>query len=104
MAVNKEALREGFEQKKNQSQNNIYGSYTLSSDDGLYVHLVIRVPEDEEVEDLVKWMESAKTAYVEDVTFENVVYEEGINYMQGTKSLADAVASIEKKMAIYLAE
>ena len=104
MAVNKAALLGDFENRKNKSNDNIYGSFTLSNDDGLYVHIVIRVPEEEEVNDLVTWMESATTAYVEDDTFENAVYEEGIAYMQGAQSLEDAVDQIEKKLAIYLAE
>lgn len=104
MAVNKAALLGDFENRKNKSKDNIYGSFTLSNDDGLYVHIVIRVPEEEEVNDLVAWMESATTAYVEDDTFENAVYEEGIAYMQGSKSLEDAIDEIEKRLAIYLAE
>lgn len=104
MAINKAALYAGFEQRKQQSNDNIYGVNTWSNADGLYVYLEIRVPEDEEVEALVGWMESAETAYVEDDTFEEVVYEEGIHYMQGTKSLTEAVEMIEKKLAIYLAE
>ena len=44
------------------------------------------------------------TAYVEDKTFENVIYEEGTSYMLGEKSLEDAMNSIETRLGIYLAE
>lgn len=104
MAVTKEGLLADMEDRKSRSQNNIFGSYTLSNDEGLYVHLVLRIPEEEEVQAMVKWIESADTAYVEDVTFEETVYEEGIAYLNEEKSLESAVEAIEKKLAIYLAE
>ncbi len=35
---------------------------------------------------------------------EEAVYEEGIAYFRGEKSLEDAVNAIEKKVSLYLAE
>lgn len=35
---------------------------------------------------------------------ETAVYEEGAAYMQGTKSLDEAVEAVEKKISIYMAE
>lgn len=104
MAVTKEGLLADLEARKSRSQDNSFGVNTLSNAEGLYVYLEMRIPKDDEVEALLAWIESADTAYVEDVTFEEAVYEEGIAYMNGEKSLESAVDGIEKKLAIYLAE
>ena len=41
---------------------------------------------------------------MKDEILENAVFEEGVAYIQGTKSLEDAVSAIEKKISIYMAE
>lgn len=104
MAVTKEGLLADLEARKSRHQDDSFGINTLSNADGLYVYLEVRIPEDDEVESLIAWIESADTAYIEDVTMENAVYEDGAAYMQGEKSLESAVEEIEKKLAIYLAE
>ena len=40
----------------------------------------------------------------EDKTFENVIYEEGEAYIQGEKSLEEAMEAIETRLGIYLTE
>lgn len=104
MAVTKEGLLADLDGRKSRSQDNSFGVNTLSNAEGLYVYLDMRIPEDDEVEALIAWIESADTAYVEDETFEEAVYEEGIAYMNEEKSLDEALDTIEKKLAIYLAE
>lgn len=44
------------------------------------------------------------TAYVEDKTFENIIYEEGTSYLSGEKSPEETMNSIETRLGIYLAE
>lgn len=51
-----------------------------------------------------QWIESLDTANVEDKTFENVVYEEGRQYIRGDVSLEEAMDAIETRVGIYLAE
>lgn len=53
---------------------------------------------------LLEWIKSMDTAYVEDKTFETVVYEEGRGYIEGEKSLEDVISAIETRIGIYLAE
>lgn len=72
--------------------------------DGNEIILLIRVPDEAEVNELIKWITSMDTVYVEDKTFENVIYEEGTSYMSGEKSLEEAMNSIETRLGIYLAE
>lgn len=104
--VNKQAILDNYADQRRRYKDNDYisGSSCLTNEEGIEVNITIRVPGEEQVNELIKWIESMDTAYVEDTTFENVVYEEGIAYMNGSKSLTDAVDSIEKRLAIYLAE
>lgn len=44
------------------------------------------------------------TAYVEDKTFENIIYEEDTSYLSGEKSLKESMNSIETRLGIYLAQ
>lgn len=82
----------------------VSGQGSTIDPDGNEVVLLIRVPDEAEVKKLIRWIESMDTVYVEDKTFENVVYEEGSAYMQGEKSLEEAMNSIETRLGIYLAE
>lgn len=104
--VNKQAILDNYADQRRRYKDNDYisGSSCLTNEEGIEVDITIRVPGEEQVDELIKWIESMDTAYVENTTFENVVYEEGIAYMKGNKSLTDAVDSIEKRLAIYLAE
>ena len=44
------------------------------------------------------------TPYIEDTMLEDTVYEEGTKYMEGSQSLEEAVAAIEERVALYMAE
>lgn len=104
MPVTREGLLADLEGSKSRSQSGIFGSVAASNAEGTCVSLTIRFPEDDEVEFLVNWIESADTVYIEDAAFEEAVYEEGVAYINEEKSLESAVDGIEKKLAIYLAE
>lgn len=49
-------------------------------------------------------VKSVRRAYVEDSVLEEAVYKAGTAYMRGEMSVEEAVADVEKNMAIYLAE
>lgn len=72
--------------------------------DGNEVVLLIRIPDEAEVNELLQWITSMDTAYVEDKTFENIIYEEGTSYLSGERSLEETMNSIETRLGIYLAE
>lgn len=72
--------------------------------DGNEMIMLIRIPDEAEVNELVGWIKSLDTAYVEDKTFESVVYEEGEQYIQGDKSMEEVMGEIESRLGIYLAE
>lgn len=104
--VTQKAIMDSYEAHWKLYKDNDYvsGSGGAIDPDGNEVILLIRIPDEAEVKELIQWIESMDTAYVEDKTFENVVYEEGTAYMQGEKSLEEAMTSIETRLGIYLAE
>lgn len=65
---------------------------------------MIRIPDEAEVNELIQWITSMDTAYVEDKTFENIIYEEDTSYLSGEKSLKESMNSIETRLGIYLAQ
>lgn len=65
---------------------------------------MIRLPDEAEVNELIQWITSMDTAYVEDKTFENIIYEEDTSYLSGEKSLKESMNSIETRLGIYLAQ
>lgn len=104
--VNPKAILDNYENQRQLYQDNDYisGSMSLSDDEGLACNIVIRVPKEEQVQELLTWIASMDTVYVEDAVLEDVVYEEGIAYMQGDKSLEETLDAIEMRLGIYLAE
>lgn len=105
LPVNKAALAEiCIANPLEVGENGEYGYSGSSNEDGERVEYVSYWPDDSQVTRLRKCVESADTAYIEDVVIESVVYEEGITYLQGRESLEEAVNNIYKKIAIYMAE
>lgn len=102
--VNKAAFEEDFIPDKELGEDGYDGSVTASNGDGAAITLDIYWPDVKQIDDLRSCMEGLNTAYIKDDILEEAVYEEGINYMQGTKSLEEAVNDIEKKVSIYMAE
>lgn len=104
--VNKKAILDNYaEQRRIYGGNDmVSGSGGLANDEGELVTLTIRVADENTVDVLLSWIEAMDAVYVEDSTFENVVYEEGISFIRGDKSLEEAMDSIETRLGIYLAE
>lgn len=104
--VNQKAILDNYEDQRRLYQDNDYisGSVSLSDAEGFVCDIMIRVPDEEQVEELLTWIASMDTVYMEDSVFEDVVYEEGIVYMQGNQSLEEALDAIELRLGIYLAE
>lgn len=83
------------------------GSYLWqgsSRGDGTEVEYVSYWPDDEALARLKSCIESVNTAYMENATIEDIVYAEGILYLQGARSLEEAADNIEKKAKLYLSE
>ena len=106
LSINKKAILDNYANQWRIYKDNDYvsGGGSLYTDDGEDITLLIRIPDEAKVNELWQWIETLDTAYVQDSTFEGVVYEEGISFMQGDKSLEEAMDSIETRLGIYLAE
>ena len=104
--MTEKAIRDIYEKQRVVYKDNDYvsgqgGTYNLDEEE---IIMLIRVPDEPEINALIAWIQSLDTAYVEDKTFENVVYEEGERYIRGDKSLEEVLGSIETRVGIYLAE
>lgn len=104
LPINRAALQAEFASESGDGTEERWGSLATDNYEGHMISLAIYCPNQSQVADLQAYMESVKTPYMENTVLEDAVYEEGIAYMQGRKSLDEALDSIEKKMAIYLAE
>lgn len=103
--INKAAFEESFVLDESQvNEDGLYGRLGKSDREGNLVVMNIYWPNNEQIDALRKWMESVNTPYIEDTLLEYAVYEEGTGYMLGEQSLEEAVAMIEEKTALYMAE
>lgn len=104
LPVNKAALSACFIPVEESLEEGVWGSLGGLNEDGSVYSLTTYWPDQAQITALQTYMESVKTPYVENTVLEEAVYAEGTSYMQGRKSLDEALDDIEKKMAIYLAE
>lgn len=81
-----------------------YSGLAMTDAEGRYFSLSVYWINKEQTDVLRDWAASVDTPYVEDTYLEDLVYEAGIAYMQGDKNLEEAVDSIEKQTALYMAE
>lgn len=85
-------------------EDGAFGWEGSSRGDGTRLDFISYWPTEEQIARLRSCVESANTAYIENLILEGAVYEEGILYLRGDRSLEDAVNNIEKKVALYMAE
>lgn len=103
--INKEAFNEMLTvDGKDLGENNQYGSMAMMDEDGVEVYLDVYYPEEEELNTLKGWMESADTPYIADIVFEQAIFEEGVEYIQENQSLEETLDAIRNQLAIYMSE
>lgn len=90
--------------KKELGENNLYGAMAMIDEDGVEVSLDVYYPEEEELNVLKNWMESADTPYMADTVFEQTIFEEGAKYIQGSQSIEETIKEIRNQLAIYMSE
>ncbi|MDE5598733.1 MAG: extracellular solute-binding protein, partial [Lachnospiraceae bacterium] len=103
-AVNKAAFDIIRIESEEAEDGEVYGDMSMMDEDGKVVNLKSYRPTVEEIRILQNWIESANTPYIEDDLLEEVVYEAGADYLNGSQSLEDTLDAIEKKVALYIAE
>ncbi len=103
--VNRAAFEEMITvDKKELGENNLYGAMAMIDEDGVEVSLDVYYPEEEELNVLKNWMESADTPYMADTVFEQTIFEEGAKYIQGSQSIEETIKEIRNQLAIYMSE
>lgn len=104
LPVNTAAFEECIRPKGTAGDEWSSGAMSLSDEEGLYVFLELYWPNEELRARFRECMEGLDTAYLKNDLIEYAVYEEGIPYMQETKSLEEAMEGIERKISLYMAE
>ncbi|MCM1146090.1 MAG: hypothetical protein NC407_15445, partial [Lachnoclostridium sp.] len=104
LPVNRAAFEAVTSERQEADTNDIYSDMGMMDEDGNIVRLLVYYPSKEDVQKLQNWIESVRIPYIEDDLLEEAVYEEGAAYLDGSRSLENALESIEKKVALYIAE
>ncbi len=85
-------------------EDGLYGSIAMTDGNGLSASMDIYWVNVEQLNTIKNWMGTVENPYIEDSVLEEAIFAEGTNYMQGSKSLDEAIDSIEQKISIYMAE
>lgn len=81
-----------------------YGSVATSDMDGNMLTFTSYWPSEEMIASFKAELAALNTAYIPDQILEKAVFDQGVSYMQGEKTLDEALNEIEKAVAIYMAE
>lgn len=85
-------------------ENGEYISWGTSDADGNSISYQTYWPTDGQVAALKSQIASVDTAYIPDSVLEKAVFDGGTDYIRGNRNLEDALNSIEKMVALYMAE
>ena len=99
--VNRAAYDVQFEAWEENSDN---GSMILQTNDGSEQELFLYWPDQEERKQFTEYMENLQTSVKADEYLCELVYETGVQVLEGEKDAEEGAAEIVKKAAIYLAE
>ena len=86
------------------SENRAYSYMTYQSPDGISVSFTVYMADTEQTAALQEIFSSLNTAYMQDGTLEDAVFDSGSAYIRGELALGEALDNIEKQVAIYMAE
>jgi hypothetical protein len=82
----------------------IFLMYGLSDDEGTTFSWNIYWFDSEQKQLIRDWIAKADTPYLKDSMITDTVSEQGVYYLEGSKSLEEAVECIMQNIEIYLAE
>lgn len=105
LPLNQEAYDKQFTPQEGEvGENGEYGSFSVSSQDGIGITYEFYWPSDAQIAELKAEIASANTAYVQDEVLEDAVFKQGGAYIRGELTLDRALDEIESQIAIYMAE
>lgn len=102
--VNQTAFEKELYPDDYESPDEIYSTLGYLDDNGNSFTWQIYWFDEDEANELRERMKTVNTPYVENEVIEEAVFNAGVRYMNGEIELDEAVADVEKSMAIYLAE
>ncbi len=86
-------------------EEGVYGSRSTMDEDGNTISAINSYwPSDEVIASFKEELTELDTAYIPDQMLEKAVFDQGVSYMQGGKTLDEALDEIESTVAIYMAE
>lgn len=103
-SVNKAAFEKCLFPNDFVSEFTVYSGIGYGYEDGRYLGFDVYWFGKELAGELRDWMETVDTPYIENDLLEEAVYAAGADYFEEKISLEEAVAEVEKSMAIYMAE
>lgn len=102
--INKKSLASVFAYDESQLGED-GGQYSTSYDiDGVMHGFTIYPVEQEGIDLLEQWIAGLDTPYLSDPVFENVIFAQGVEYIEGHKELDEAVEAIVNSVEISLYE
>lgn len=105
--VNQAAFEEGLypdDYDDYAASGDSYSTLGYLTEDGKMFTWEIYWFDEKMADELRNRMRTVDTPYVRNAALEEAVFEAGVDYMKGDGSLEEAVADVEKGLAIYLAE
>ena len=85
-------------------EDGAYSALSLWTEDGMSVSFTVYLADAEQTAALQEIFASLNTAYIQDGTLEDAVFDSGSAYIRGELTLEGALDKIEKQVAIYMAE
>ena len=85
-------------------ENGEYLSWSTSDADGNGISYQTYWPTNEQIAELKSQIASLNTAYIPDSVLEKAVFDSGVEYMRYDRDLESILTSIERALAIYMAE
>ena len=102
--LNRAAFEESLYPNDYVSEFVVYSGVGYAYEDGQYFGFNVYCFGKKLADELRGWMETVDTPYIGNDLLEEAVYAAGADYFEGQISLEEAVAEVEKSMAIYMAE
>ena len=85
-------------------ENREYTSWATMAADGTMIDFQSYWPEDKQIAEFKAQIAALDTAYIPDSVLEKAVFDGGRDYINGNTTLQNALATIERMTALYMAE
>ena len=102
--VNQAAFEDDLYPDDYESPDEVYSTFGYLTSDGQAFTWQIYWFDEGQADELRERMKTVNTPYVENEVLEEAVFSAGVRYMNGEIELDEAMADVEKSIAIYLAE